>query len=438
MRTQRFKYLTATLAALAITVSGSSEATTIASVKAMGMGGAAVALGQDTITTFYNPANACSIGCRTDVGVSTIFNNRLQILSHRPFPSFQHGEFHAIRNWDVYGEAGWNTLWDCCGTWAFAIQWNNYEQVHTHYPTPLSDFSNFNPDLTPAGTRLKFNYRVEVLTTTVAYSFCNWLTFGVAANAYFSWLDVKGLEFITALSADPANVTNRTPDLAQGVGVTVGVLAKYCCDCVAIGFAYSPRVDMSKFKKYTGFLADGKLDIPETFRAGLSLTLPNQCQALVMIAVDGEYRRYSQIPSWANNFPGHTPGPFEPLFGTPNGPGFGWQDQWIGKAGINVCLNQYWTLRCGYRYEKSPIPSNGGTNTALNTLTLDTVEDYVTAGFTVYPDDRSEVSAFAEYGFPNSIKSRYPRIGGGLYWEDGDVLFKSSIVALGLSYGAKF
>ncbi len=50
------------------------------------------------------------------------------------------------------------------------------------------------------------------------------------------------------------------------------------------------------------------------------------------------------------------------------------------------------------------------TETALNVLTLNTVEDYLSVGMTKLTECYGEWSAFAEYGFKNSIQSGYPSI----------------------------
>ncbi len=91
---------------------------------------------------------------------------------------------------------------------------------------------------------------------------------------------------------------------------------------------------MGAFDKYRGFLATHAFDIPETWRVGASYYIPSTETTGVTFAVDGEWRRYSQVASWANNFPG-SGADFGPLLGENDGPGFGWRDQWIVKTGFN-------------------------------------------------------------------------------------------------------
>jgi long-chain fatty acid transport protein len=427
--------LAVSLASLFIISGNCLGAYPIASVQARGMGGACVARGLDTLTPFFNPATAMDVGCRTDLGLITRYTEQSMSLSNRPSfpPGLQTGDVPNIDLWDFYGEAGWNQHWDWGGHWAVNIQWNNYDHQHTHYDTQLRDFSGGTAAF-PLGTNAKFNYRAEALTTSVAYEAGPFISLGVAANWYFSWLDISGLEGLVSddLTIDPERFTNEGTDFAMGVGVTVGIVAKLDED-VRIGFSYSPRVSMADFKNYTGFLATGALDIPETYRLGATTKL---CGFL--LAMDGEVRRYSRVTSWANDFPGSSTDDFAPLFGESDGPGFGWIDQWTIRAGIERCWASWLIGRLGYRWEESPIPSKGGTNTALNALTLNVVEQYATAGFTIRPDLMSEISGFVEYGFFNKIRSNFPAIGAAPDWVAADLHLKSYNVKIGVGYGRKY
>ncbi|MDP1834883.1 MAG: hypothetical protein Q8K75_03045 [Chlamydiales bacterium] len=420
-----------------LAVISTAQAQPIAGIQALGMGGASVAHGLDSISAFYNPATAAQIGCRVDFGVTSRFTNQSLRIGDRPATpvNTQLGNFSNIKLWDFYGEGGYNSHWEWNGHWVLGVQWNNYDHIHTHYHEQITDFSGF-VGTDPLGTSLKFNYRPEVLTTTLAYQLNPQMSIGVAANVYFSWLDVTGLEGIVSddLSDDTSRVTNQGSDYAMGVGVTVGWAGRLFCDTVEAGFSWSPKVHMADYKQYRGLLASGSLDIPETYRAGLSTSYCNN-----RYAVDGEYRRYSRISSWANYFPGTSGGAFSPLFGTPNGPGFGWSDQWIVRAGVERIFTRWLVGRLGYRWEQSPIRKNGGTDTALNVLTLNNVvEQYATLGFTVRPDQRSEFSGFFEYGFFNRIRSQYPAIGTAPDFVAASLRFKSYNAKAGVAYGLKY
>ena len=89
------------------------HAETIASVKAMGMGGAAVAYGQDAITNFYNPASASFIDCRFDVGAGPLWTKQKLRIGNRT-PTGPSGRFKTKDEWTGWGEAGINSHFGCC------------------------------------------------------------------------------------------------------------------------------------------------------------------------------------------------------------------------------------------------------------------------------------------------------------------------------------
>lgn len=411
-----------------LAIFGSAHADAMASIRASGIGGAAVAYGQDSLTAFYNPANITDVCDRVDLGLSTRYNHRSLNLANRAGGA-QAGTFQTIRNWDFYGQGGAVVHTGGCNEWAFGASWSPYSNIHNHYRTQLADFSGG----VGVGSPMKFNHRTEVLTITSAYNICEGHAFGVAANCYFSWLDPTGFEGIdnATYSAFPGHVTNKTTDYSHGVGITLGWQGKFDDDRLAVGFAWSPHVAMSEFRKYRGLIAQGRLDIPETFRLGTSYHF-SPC---TVWAVDGEFRRYSKTRGWSNPFPGSSGGAFEPLFGSTFGPGFDWQDQWIIRTGVEWRVLPNLVSRLGYRYEKSPIRRHATTASALNPLTLNVVENYITAGFTWEPSDNTECSMFGEYGVINRRKSYFPAIGTGGTWNAGDQQYKAYTASLGLSYG---
>lgn len=396
----------------------------VASCKAKGMGGACVARGLDSLTTFYNPATATQVACRSDFGFHTRFTSQsLQLSNRPPLPlGTQQGNIANQPFWDLYGEAGVTGRYGC---FAAALQLNNYSHLHTHYNSQLTDFSGFTAT-EALGTEARLNLRTEVLSTTLAFQ-ANHFSFGIAANLYFSLANVQGLEKIATgeFSTDPASVTNRGDDYAVGVGLTAG-----CTACLAkniVGFSYSPRVHMGEHKKYRGLFASS-LDIPETFRAGVSTKVCGTAWAL-----DGEYRRYSSIRGWQNRFPSSEP---FALFGSAQGAGFSWGDQWIFRAGLEQSFNCKFTARLGYRFEKSPLKWNRESDTALNALSLSVVEHHATIGCSFRPDALTELSLYLDYGFFRQLQGEYPFIRD--QWVFGKLKYNSFHANLGISLGRTF
>lgn len=408
------------------------HAETVASVKAMGMGGTAVAYGQDAITAFYNPATASFVDRRFDFGAGVVWSKHTLDIDHRPATQgLQSGRFKTKDQWYGFGEFGLNARCGCAD-WTMGIQWNNYEKISTKYGAPLTDFSGVERSATG------LNYRVEALTLTGAYNLCESQSIGIGLNVYYSWLNVTGLAGLEGLelTIDPANLTDRGEDESNGLGVTVGWLGKFCCDRLALGFAYSPRVKMRAFEKYRGFLPGYHgLDIPETFRLGVAYAF-SPCTT---IAGDWEHRRYKHLAGWGNPFFSSTT-TLRSLFGRGKGPGFGWDNTWTLKLGVETQLTDCVTLRAGYRHEKSPIDAHRTTDTALSLLASQVVQDFLSTGATWCITDCAELSGYLEVGINRDVPSAFPsvRAGEDILWHGADLRFEQATVSFGFAYGHRF
>ncbi len=73
-----------------------------------------------------------------------------------------------------------------------------------------------------------------------------------------------------------------------------------------------------------------------------------------------------------------------------------WEDQWVFALGVQYELNDYWTLRAGYNYGKSPVPDE-----KLNPLFPAIVEHHLTFGFTFTYEDWDFDFAY-EHAFENT------------------------------------
>lgn len=434
MQKWNFKWhLKAGLMAALLAISTAAQAQPMASVKAMGMGGTSVAYGQDSLTAFYNPATAGEVETRYDLEFDGRWTEKKLQLSDRP-AGFQSGHFNNTDRWNYYGAAGFNYRFGCCNEWAFGTQWNNYDQIRTRYRQPLLDFSGENLDGSAAGRNLQFNYRAEALTFTGAYSLDECHTFGIGLNVYFSWLNLQGLNIF----ADPDftnsanNFTDRGDDEASGVGVTLGYLGRFFCDQLAVGLAWSPKVHMGQFRKYKGFLADHRIDIPETFRLGVAYDL----DCCTTFAADYEFRRYSGVHSLSNNFLGDRD-LFDPRFGEHGGPGFGWNDQSVLKLGLDYQYSDCMNVRLGYRWEQSP-QRRQSSDTYLNLLTQQVIENHLTFGFTYDWDCCSELSYFADWGIVDHKKAFSPEIASNFDTASGKEHFESQSFATGIAWGQRF
>src|ERR1035438_7441564 len=103
---------------------------------------------------------------------------------------------------------------------------------------------------------------------TLAYKAGAHNYFGVAANIAVQRFAAESLQYIEAISSDPAHVTNNGYSYAGGAGVRVGWLGELN-RVVSVGATYQSRTYMSKFDRYRGLFAErGGFDVPANFAGG--------------------------------------------------------------------------------------------------------------------------------------------------------------------------
>ncbi len=408
---------------------------TFESIKAAGMGGTVMAHGQDSLSAAINPALATEVGQRWDIGVSfRQWNKSLTIDPPRPVPELQTGTFRPSRRLDPFPALGINLALDDC--LIFSISGYVYKEIDTRYNTQLTDFSGVSISGAPLGNNARITWCVDTVTTALAYQINDYHSLGIGLNWNFGHFLASGFNRMPGgvFTIAPGSVTNNGYDDAFGVGATIGWVGHFC-DGVTAGLSYTPQTNMSRFHKYKGLLAEGRIDLPETMRGGIAYDSGN-CWT---VALDGEWRRYGRVNSLANPFPGDTDDPFAfiGLFGNANGPGFGWKDEWVLKTGVEYAFTPCLIGRLGYRHEWNPL-RNQTTNTAMDVFIVETVTDYITGGFTYLYED-FEASFFAECGSKRTRHSYYPEINPlDFDFDSANLIYKSRNYAFGLSLGKPF
>lgn len=409
------RFIMTTLGACAALCSWSSQAEAIAaSVKSTGMAATAVAYPLDALAAAYNPAGAMEICDRLDVGGywlhdqghATLRGNTLDNpLPSPPFPpgsSFSslflggkvNGKFQGFRSHNSYsGDFGFNKRLGCCNEWAVGVVFYNRNYSKTTYNKNLVLFGKSHAGL---------EYIHETLSPYVAYQWCD-MNFGISVNIMAQRLKVNGLENFD-MPSPPApfgtssvgHVTNKGYDYSWGCSFTLG-WQWHVLDCVTIGLVYQPKTNMSRFDKYKGFLSHrGRLDIPPMYAGGIAW----RALCNLVFAFDVQYY------GWENVKALHQPlihkGTLQPL-GSTNGPGFGFRNQVFYRLGVDWQVSEELSLRAGYRYGVCPVRSS---QTAVNALTLDTVEQFLTLGATYAINPCHELSGLFAYGFNKKVKGK--------------------------------
>lgn len=399
--------------------SHSSKAEAIfASVKSTGMAAACISYPLDSLVGAYNPAGMVDVGDRFDLEAAWVHDTGHAHVSGNPIPGVD-GNFNGMRTKDTYPAGfGLNKVF-CFNNMevsAGLILYNrNYQKTTFSQPSVLLGTSN-----------LGLEYLNETISNCYAVKFCERHSLGLSVNYQVERLKVNGIENFKPISISPDNLTNRGYDYSTGWGVTLGYRGEIM-DGLYVGATYQPETRMTRMNKYKGFLAKrGRLNIPMKIGAGISYrVLP-----CLVVAFDVEFIEWSKIAALHN--PLLDDGLLQPL-GSKNGPGFGFRNQWYYRVGADWQITECLSVRAGFRHANTPIRKS---QTAVNMLTLDLVEDFATGGVTYCINCNHEISAVFAWGFEHKvkgIKNSIPVDFGG-----GKVNLTEQKYALGLAWGWKF
>lgn len=394
-----------------------------ASVKAMGMGGTAIADPQDALSAAWNPANSVLVGNRLDVGFTWLQTDGRSEIVGNAFGL--DGVYQSSRDRNsIHPDFGVNVR--VCGSCDFTVGLIAYNKgyIQTDYESPILLVGTTRPGLE----------LYQVAVSPIAAVRFDAHSIGVALQLAGQRFKVRGFELFdnSLLSVDPGDVTNRNTSYSYGIGCVVGY-SVLIGPGIRFGLAYEPRTWMGDVEKYEGFLEHhGRLHWPERYSAGMGLDfLP--CLPELHINMDFQFIRWSSVSALGNHQP-VTLDEFEtnPL-ASGHGPGFGWKDQPFVRFGMSYDIPERGlTLRTGYRWCKSPLSRHA---TWFNLATLDTIENLFTAGFTWGVASNAELSGFYAYGCRHRIPDNQgidPDLGGGF------LNLTNSYNTAGLAFGVRF
>lgn len=391
----------------------------VLSAKSLGMAGTGVAYAQDALAAGLNPAGASDIGNRFDLGATWVhFHGKTVTKGNlNPLVNGSVNGFYNSRN-VITPDFGLNYNFDC--NWSAGIVSYNRNYLKTTYEKP-------NLLLSRTGKKPGLEYMHQTVSPYVAYKY-GCMSFGVSVNWMIQRIKINGLQnFANArLSRYPNYVTNEGYNYSNGIGFTFGWLWHFN-DCFSLGLTFQPETKMSRFGKYKGLLARaGKFNIPQKIGAGISWRFV-PCATFTF---DVENIRWNHIQAIHNKLL-NDEGELN-LLGASNGPGFGWRNQTYFRFGLDYAWNDDLTLRCGFRHATELVRKS---QTAINVLTLETVQDLITLGATYRIGCSDEISAFYVQGFDKQVKGRasIPVFLGG-----GNANLKEGLFALGLSWGHDF
>jgi len=377
--------------------------------KQQGQGGAGVAFPQDSLAAAANPAGMVFAGNRFDFGLTLFRPIRSGSITGSLAPV--NGEYDASRLQNFFiPELGFNHLVNSRFSLGVSICGNG--GMNTAYTTPIPLLGT-----SRAGVDLEQLF----VSPTLAYKLTEHQALGVSLDIGWQRFSGEGLQNFTApgFSIDSANLTNRGYDASYGAGVRVGWLGEFG-KYLNLGASFQSRTYMQKFTKYRGLFAEqGGFDIPAAVSGGAAFKLSEK----VTVPVDLERIFYGDVKSIANLDSNQA------QLGADNGPGFGWHDINVEKAGLDYKISPSLTLRGGYNH--SGLPFNNS-QTFFNLLAPAVVQNHLTAGATFSLRNGKEINIAYQHAFEetvNGVNSIPPAFGGG---EANLKMYQNSI---GFSFG---
>ncbi len=377
-------------------------------IKAKGMGGAGVALAQDGFAGANNPAQSAFAGNRYDVGVDLFMPERGM---ERTGAGAGNVQAESDSEYFLIPEFGYNNVINDQLSMGLTVYGNG--GMNTDY----SD----NGRIMGTPGKLGVDLMQLIIAPTLAFKLNPQHSVGVSPLIVYQTFEANGLDAFKPTSSSSANVTNNGRDSSTGLGVRLGYLGRLT-DQLSVGASYSPKINMSRFKKYEGLFAEkGDFDIPANYTLGMAF----QVTPAVQVALDYQRIEYGDVKAIANN----NTQVLGVQLGTTEGAGFGWSDINVIKLGVQWQANDAWTLRAGYNKGDNPVNAD---NVTFNILAPGVVEEHLTLGATVKLDAQSEISASYMHALANSVT------GTGKSPAGGTETIKMKQNSLGIQYSRKF
>ena len=361
-----------------------------AGARSKAVAGAGAADSRDATAIAINPAGLAGVDTELAVSLSLFSPNRR--FTGSGGPGFTpNTENKSDANYFPIPNFAFNYRLDDTSAIAFSIIGNGgMNTKFTNVPNPAC----VSPPL-PAnngifcGGETGVNLLQMLITAAYAKDFGP-VKIGIAPILAHQRFKANGLLAFGGVSSNPAALTNNGVDGSWGFGARVGIELEPT-EGFRIGAAYQTKINMSKFDKYAGLFADGgDFDIPSSFQVGVAADVtPN-----LTLMADYRHIKYSDAGSVSN------PSSIMLPFGSPGGPGFGWDNVDTFKIGAEYRSDDKWTLRAGFAHNSQPID---GSDVTLNILAPGVVTNHFTAGGSVAVSEKATIEFAAMYAPTESV-----------------------------------
>lgn len=340
--------------------------------------GAGSANPEGAMTIAVNPAGIVLGGANIEASLSLFKPYRGYTVSGGP-GFVAPGEVNS--GWESFVIPGFaiSQAIDDHSSWGLAVYGNG--GMNTTYPAAANPAC-----LTGVFCAGKAGVNLNQMFVSAAYAWKSGdISLGVAPVFALQMFSAKGLGAFSALSASPADLTDRGLSYSYGGGVRFGVLWQ-ASSVLRLSLAGATPIWMSSFGKYEGLFADrGSFDIPANVTAGLAWDAAPDWTVML----DVQHIFYSAVDAIGNS--SHFTGT---LFGAAGGPGFGWKDVDNVSLGVVWRVTSDWTLRAGAAANSNPVASSDVT---MNILAPGVVTNHFAGGVSRKVSEHSSIDLAVLY-----------------------------------------
>lgn len=332
-----------------------------------GTAGAGVAAAKDSTWLILNPAGLTDLQRGIDASIQYFGPSRTMNSTANPGAGEQ-------KDSSAFYIPSISAAFGCCKNQGsfFGVGLYGSSGMGVDYDKPRVGFSDGD---------MQTELSIAKLTFTYAHRFNNGLSIGVGPVLVLGRFRT---DMETSQMGPPSAASSDDWDDATGAGAIVGVNMRLN-EKLRVGASYISEQFMSEYSGYKTLFMDS-LNLPQQATVGLAVDLLDDLE----LALDYRWIGWGQLDTFGDQF--------------------GWEDQFIGKAGLTWTATDKLALRGGISHGNSPI---GNEDAFANALFPAIMKTHLTCGAS-YQFDRIALHAAYIHALKESLTaSGTPEAGGG-------------------------
>lgn len=348
-------------------------------------GGTSAALGLDGFAGSSNPAKLAFTDNRLDLDALVFMPYRR--IERRNSDTPYDFSSKSRNSFFVLPEAGYARRIDDRWSWGLTLYGNGGLNTEYADDTGVPD-TNANParcgnapgNFFLGCGKLGFDLAQVIVAPTLSWKLTPGQSLGIAPLLAAQRIKTYGLQAFEGVSSEPGAVSNRGYDYSTGAGVRIGWMFRPR-PWLDIGATYASTIQMRKFERYRGLLADGgNFDIPQNFSAGLALRPAKDWE----LGVDVQRIFFGDVPALGNGVLNSLEDPQGKPLGSRKGSGFNWEHNTVYRGAVAYTLNARLTVRAGYAYGRRPAADASANSISFGLLAPNPIRQ-VTVGASYKP-----------------------------------------------------